>query len=51
MRKNKLQDGKAAPFIYCGEVEYQSHTSEKPMNVIWKLKAALSVQLFSYFTA
>lgn len=51
VRKNKLQDGKAAPFIYCGEVEYQSHTSEKPMNVIWKLQAPLSSQLLGYFAA
>jgi len=51
VRKNKLQDGKAAPFTYCGLIDYQSHKSEKPMNVIWKLQAFLSTQLYSYFTA
>ena len=51
VRKNKLQDGKAAPFIYCGEVDYQGHKSEKPMNVIWRLQVPLSPQLLSYFMA
>lgn len=50
VRKNKLQDGKAAPFIYCGQVDYQGHQSEKPMNVTWKLECPLSSQLYGYFT-
>jgi hypothetical protein len=50
VRKNKLQEGKAAPFIYCGQVDYQSHQSEKPMNVTWKLHCPLSSQLYGYFT-
>lgn len=50
VRKNKLQDGKAGPFSYCGMVDYQSHKSEKPMNVTWKLQTPLSEQLYSYFT-
>ena len=51
VRKNKLQDGKAAPFIYCGQVDYQCHTAEKPMNVTWELQTPLTAQLYSYFTA
>jgi len=51
VRKNKLQDGKAAPFNYCGIVDYQSHKSEKPMDVTWRLQASLSEQLYNYFTA
>tara|TARA_R110002110_G_scaffold415748_1_gene654845 strand:+ start:80282 stop:83413 length:3132 start_codon:yes stop_codon:yes gene_type:complete len=49
VRKNKLQEGKAAPFIYCGQVDYQGHTSEKPMNVTWILQTPLSSALYSYF--
>jgi superfamily II DNA or RNA helicase len=49
VRKNKLQAGKASPFIYCGEVIYQSHKSEKPMNVIWKLETPLSKNMLGYF--
>ena len=51
VRKNKLQDGKAGAFTYCGVMDYQSHKSEKPMNVTWRLQASLSVQLYNYFTA
>ena len=50
VRKNKLQDSKAAPFTYCGQVFYQSHTSEKPMNVTWRLQVPLSADLYDYFT-
>lgn len=50
VRKNKLQDGKAAPFTYCGCIDYQSHKSEKPMNVMWRLQEPLSGKLYSYFT-
>ncbi|MDC0362763.1 DUF3427 domain-containing protein, partial [Halioglobus sp.] len=50
VRKNKLQDGKAAPFTYCGQVDYQGHASEKPMNVTWVLQTPLSESLYSYFT-
>jgi len=50
VRKNKLQDGKAAPFTYCGQVDYQSHTAEKPMNVTWRLQTPLTEHLYSYFT-
>jgi hypothetical protein len=50
VRKNKLENGKAGPFIYCGRLDYQSHQSEKPMNVTWKLQCPLSREIFSYFT-
>lgn len=50
VRKNKLQDGKAAPFTYCGQVDYHSHKSEKPMDITWKLQVPLSDQLYNYFT-
>ncbi|KAA1189113.1 DUF3427 domain-containing protein [Pseudohalioglobus sediminis] len=50
VRKHKLQKGKAAPFIYCGQVDYQGHTSEKPMNVTWLLKTPLSAALYGYFS-
>ncbi|MDK1119363.1 MAG: DUF3427 domain-containing protein [Anaerolineae bacterium] len=50
VRKNKLEAKKAAPFIYCGELKYQSHNGEKPMNVEWLLEAPLSESLFEYFS-
>ncbi|TGD72519.1 DUF3427 domain-containing protein [Mangrovimicrobium sediminis] len=51
IRKHKLLDGKAAPFIYCGRVDYESHNSEKPMNVTWKLQSPLPNSLLSYFAS
>jgi len=50
VRKNKLEGSKAAPFIYCGELNYKSHNSEKPMNVEWQLESPLSKELFEYFS-
>jgi superfamily II DNA or RNA helicase/SOS-response transcriptional repressor LexA len=37
VRENKLGDGKAAPFVYCGQVRYQSHVGSNPMSVTFKL--------------
>lgn len=37
VRDNKLRAGKAAPFIYYGPVEYQSHEGSAPMSVKLKL--------------
>lgn len=34
VREQKLQGGKAAPFVYHGKVEYRSHTSSAPMSVV-----------------
>lgn len=37
VREHKLHGKTAAPFTYYGQVFYESHTEEKPMNVIWRL--------------
>jgi SOS-response transcriptional repressor LexA len=37
VRDNKLEQGKAAPFVYHGRVRYQSHTGSKPMSVRFEL--------------
>jgi superfamily II DNA or RNA helicase/SOS-response transcriptional repressor LexA len=51
VRKSKLgPDKKAAPFIYCGNVVYQSHEGQNPMSVIWKLDNPLSNELFEEFS-
>ena len=34
VREHKLQAGKAAPFVYFGEVRYRSHTGSAPMSVV-----------------
>jgi hypothetical protein len=38
VRKNKLVDGKAAPFVYCGEVDFQKWHGDNPVTVEWRLK-------------
>ncbi|TCK07269.1 DUF3427 domain-containing protein [Marinobacterium mangrovicola] len=40
VREHKLDNGKAAPFRFYGEVSYQSHEGAKPMSVVWRLKTA-----------
>jgi SOS-response transcriptional repressor LexA len=42
VREHKLNNGKAAPFRYYGEVSYQNHEGSKPMSVIWKLQAPVT---------
>ena len=36
VRDGKLANGKAAPFVYYGQVEYQSHQGSSPMSVVFK---------------
>jgi superfamily II DNA or RNA helicase/HKD family nuclease/SOS-response transcriptional repressor LexA len=38
VRENKLSNGKAAPFMYYGPVDYQSHEGSEPMSVVFQLK-------------
>ena len=50
VRKNKLtQKGKGAPFIYCGELDYESWKGEAPISVTFKLKVPLSEELLANF--
>ena len=45
VRKNKLEAKKAAPFYYCGPMEYVSHEGEKPMSVVTGLDHELDEYL------
>lgn len=38
VRRRKVLDGKAAPFVYCGEVEFENWDREKPISVTWRLR-------------
>ena len=38
VRKHKLLDGKAAPFVYCGLVDFESWEGEQPISVNWHLR-------------
>lgn len=45
-RKSGKIGGKAAPFIYCGEVDFVDWRGEKPITVQWRLKQPLSDRLY-----
>jgi superfamily II DNA or RNA helicase/HKD family nuclease len=37
VRNGKLRNGKAAPFLYCGQPEFAAWEGEKPITVTWRL--------------
>lgn len=37
VRRHKLLDGKAAPFVYCGIVSFESWKGNSPITVQWRL--------------
>lgn len=39
VRENKLENGKAAPFRYYGQVHYQSHSGSRPMSVVFEVQS------------
>ena len=39
VRENKLEAGKAAPFIYYGQVRHQSHSGSAPISVVFKIES------------
>lgn len=45
VRRHGKIDGRAAPFTYCGELDFVSWQGEKPITVIWKLRNQLSASL------
>jgi len=47
VRKNKLVGGKAAPYIYLGTADYQSHTGSEPMDVVFRLANPISKEIAS----
>lgn len=49
VRMEKKRGGKAAPFVYCGDVVFESWTGEKPISVTWRLPQAVPVRLHRTF--
>jgi superfamily II DNA or RNA helicase/diadenosine tetraphosphate (Ap4A) HIT family hydrolase len=45
--KAKTPDGRGAPFLYCGPVEFVSWTGEKPIIVQWKLQTPVPSPLWA----
>lgn len=38
IRENKNENGITSPFMFLGEAEYVSHSGDRPISFIWKLK-------------
>jgi hypothetical protein len=38
VRRTAVVDERAAPFIYCGEVDLEAYEGEKPITVRWRLR-------------
>jgi superfamily II DNA or RNA helicase/HKD family nuclease/SOS-response transcriptional repressor LexA len=45
LRKNKMMGGKAAPYIYLGTADYQSHSGSEPMDVVFSLANPISKEV------
>jgi superfamily II DNA or RNA helicase/diadenosine tetraphosphate (Ap4A) HIT family hydrolase/HKD family nuclease len=48
-KDKKTTGGKAAPFVYCGDVEFRSWEDERPIRVMWELKNELPEALQQAF--
>ena len=51
VRKQSKLGSKAAPFVYCGQVDFADWEGEKPITVRWRLRDPLSPQLAALFMA
>ncbi|MFQ5507096.1 MAG: DUF3427 domain-containing protein, partial [Planctomycetota bacterium] len=49
VRDRKRRGKSAAPFTYCGELDFESWDGEKPITVRWRLTHALSDELLERF--
>ena len=41
----KTPNGKAAPFTYCGEVDFRNWSGDKPITIEWELRSPLPVHV------
>ncbi len=41
VRRGKLLQGRAAPFVYCGEVDFVDWEGDSPVTIRWRLGASL----------
>lgn len=45
VRNGKLRNGKAAPFLYCGQPEFEGWEGEDPITMTWRLTVPVPEQL------
>ncbi len=51
VREGRMSNGQTSPYICCGLVEYVSHQSSRPMQIIWRMRAPLPHRIFQQFRA
>jgi hypothetical protein len=49
IRKHSKIDGKGAPFVYCGPVQFIDWEGDKPITVRWKLSELVPDSLWTIF--
>jgi hypothetical protein len=49
VRKHPKQEARAAPFVYCGQLEFLDWEGEKPISVRWRLTTPMSERLQLFF--
>ncbi|MFZ0427787.1 MAG: DUF3427 domain-containing protein, partial [Acidobacteriota bacterium] len=49
VRKTKKRGNRAAPFVYCGPVDFESWEGEQPTTVMWRLGESVPQRLESRF--
>jgi hypothetical protein len=47
VRRTKLLEDRAAPFVYCGEVEFADWEGEQPITVRWRLREQVPSRLWA----
>jgi len=45
--RSKTRDGKAMPFVFCGQVEFEGWNGDKPITVMWRLRESVPARLHS----
>lgn len=51
VRKDRKIKGKAAPFIYCGDVAFEDWDGDAPIKIRWRLKSPLPDRTAEFFKA
>jgi len=51
VRGNKIRGAKGAPFVYCGDVDFESWEGDAPISVVFRLRAAVPERLRRVFGA
>jgi hypothetical protein len=46
VRKTRQEDGRTAPYVFLGPADYVSHTGEKPLSIVWRLRRPAPADLF-----